>query len=465
MLGIFYGMILIVALYNLFLFFSIRDRAYLYYVLYALSFGAFSMTQDGTGFQYLWPRFPQFNEYAYQTCLIAMTSFLLLYSKAFLHIPKYSKPIRKIINFYIIGRFLCFGFTIIFFPEIRLYLDIDLLPFIISYLISIASYISGFKSARFFILGFSILLFAFLINQLRIEGILPSNVLTVYSLNIAAITEMILLSLALGDRIRELKEREMLNAHLEEKVKERANAILLQKYIIKEKIEELDSYMYRTAHDINGPLKSIKGLANLGIMDVENSVNYFEHIKTTVAKLEAVVKDLLHISRLNKLTSKNSQIDFKVMIDELLTTLKTQIEFGKIRFDLDIETPVPFYSEKVALYSIFHNLIENAIKYRTSRAEVSFLKITIRTDEDKAILEFEDNGIGIPEEYHEKIFKMFFKLSPEDHSSGLGLYIVKLSVEKLQGSVTLKSAEAQGTTFSIVLKNHPKPASSAQVNS
>ena len=455
MLGVFYGMILVVAVYNLFLFFSIRDRAYLYYVLYALSFGVFSMTQDGTGFQYLWPNLPQFNTFAFQIFLISMTSFLLLYSKAFLYVGKYSKTIKRIINFYIILRLIAFVITLIFFPHIRHFLYTDLLPFIFAYIISILSFYTGFKSARFFIAGFSTLLLGFFINHLRIMGTIPSNVFTVYSFNAAAIIEMILLSLALGDRIKELREREMLNLHLEEKVKERTNAILLQKDIIKEKIEELDSYMYRTAHDIKGPLKSIKGLANLGVMDVRNSIAYFEHIKTTVDKLEAVVKDLLYITRLNKLTAKNVEINFTVLVDEVLAALKHLPEFDKIRFDVKIEMPLPFYSEKTALYSVIQNLIENAIKYRMARTEASFLKITIKSDKDKALLEFEDNGIGIPQEHQDKIFNMFFKLNHDDHSSGLGLYIVKLSVEKLKGTIQLKSSEGQGTTFSIILKNHP----------
>jgi len=99
------------------------------------------------------------------------------------------------------------------------------------------------------------------------------------------------------------------------------------------------------------------------------------------------------------------------------------------------------------------NLISNAIKYHTLEKDNPFLKITIRTSETGAIIEIEDNGSGIEASYHQKIFEMFFRASEKSFGSGLGLYIVKQVVDRLNGKIELKSALNQGTLFKIALPN------------
>jgi signal transduction histidine kinase len=102
---------------------------------------------------------------------------------------------------------------------------------------------------------------------------------------------------------------------------------------------------------------------------------------------------------------------------------------------------------------VFNNIISNAVQYRDTRKEDSYLKIDILVDEKRAILRFSDNGIGIPEEYVDKIFKMFFRANADSKGSGLGLYIVKGVLEKLEGSVSVQSRLGEGTTFNFEIPN------------
>ena len=99
---------------------------------------------------------------------------------------------------------------------------------------------------------------------------------------------------------------------------------------------------------------------------------------------------------------------------------------------------------------VFKNMISNAIKYRNKETE-SYLMITISNDGQGFVIRFEDNGIGIEEQYLEKIFQMFFRATPLSDGSGLGLYIVRQAVERMHGKMNRKPARfQQGTTFLLI---------------
>ena len=114
---------------------------------------------------------------------------------------------------------------------------------------------------------------------------------------------------------------------------------------------------------------------------------------------------------------------------------------------------ISFFCDKELLTSIFQNLLDNAIKYRT---ESSYVKISVK-DEDKGVeIKVEDNGIGIPKSIHEKVFDMFFRANLSSKGSGLGLYLVKTSVEKLGGKMQLLSQENKGTCIIVLLPSLEK---------
>ncbi|MFL5729031.1 MAG: 7TM diverse intracellular signaling domain-containing protein [Cytophagaceae bacterium] len=458
MLGLFYGMVVVIGLYNFFLFVTIRDRAYLYYVIYVFSFALFSMCQDGTGFQYLWPEHPDWNEYCIPIAQWNLVVWLLMYSKSFLNVKEKIPLLNTIINVYIWVRTLLFLLSVTVWHEMFDLHYIDLIPFLLAYIASIISYTHGLSSARYFVAGFTILLIAFLINNLRILRILPPNAFTAYSMNIGAILEMILLSIALADRIKEIKESDLLkervNRELEKKVKERTEAFLQQKNIIKEKVQEHDNFIYKVSHDIKGPLKSIIGLTDVGMKDdVKNAHEYFKHIMKSAKRLDNIVMELLLITKVNRAKVDLEKINFKNMVEEIKGSFEHLPNYKGMRFELDIEQKADFYCENFILYSIFQNLIENAIKYRKTYYHESYLKIKIEVDEKQAKIEFADNGVGMSSEYHGKVFDMFYRIHSDKDSTGLGLYIVKISVEKLGGSIRIESQPEQGTTFYINITN------------
>jgi signal transduction histidine kinase len=126
----------------------------------------------------------------------------------------------------------------------------------------------------------------------------------------------------------------------------------------------------------------------------------------------------------------------------------------RVKLEETIDQKSVFYSDPKRISIFLNNLLSNSIKYQTySGDRKPRIDVRITTKEDKAIIIVEDNGIGIQEEYVSKIFNMFFRASEKSFGSGLGLYIVKQSVEKLGGSIQVESKLNRGTKFTVVLPN------------
>jgi signal transduction histidine kinase len=450
--GLYYGMLLIIAIYSFFLFRSFKDKALLYYIGYVIFAALFSMCHDGLSFQYLWPNMPFLNNYVFIIAVMCMTIMLFLYTYYFLPIHTQYPWIVRWIVVYIIIRMVLYFICLIWFSHIRHLLYIDLMPLVLSYTLAIRCYIQGYKPALYIVIGHSIIIIAYLLGLLRLFNIITPTFMNVYAINIAVVVDILLLSVALGRRIRLLKEKEFLNLQLEEKIKERAEAMILQKDIIREKIDELNTYIYRTAHDISGPLKSIQGLTNLGLIEPHNALQYLILIQKTSTHLDEIVNDLYRINVIHTSTVDVEIIQVDLLLERVLDALKEYPSFNKLEVTLDIQQDTDFYSGDSLVYLIFHNLIENAIEYRDHFRNAQ-LHISVRISKWEAILTFTDNGIGINEEYKDKIFQMFFKLTSETGNAGLGLYIVKLASDKLSGSIRMYSSSRAGTTFQVVLKN------------
>ena len=109
------------------------------------------------------------------------------------------------------------------------------------------------------------------------------------------------------------------------------------------------------------------------------------------------------------------------------------------------------YSDSLRLNIIFSNIISNAIKYQNFEAERSYLKINIEVESDQVHIQFKDNGQGIGEKHISKIFDMFYRATTRSEGSGLGLYIVKQTVERLSGKIELTSKLNKGTEIKITL--------------
>lgn len=210
MLGLFYGILLIMAIYNLFIFFNIRERVYLFYVLYTIGCAFNSFSEDGLGFQYLWPDSPALNQLIMMAAPLFLLSAFMLYSFSFLKMSIHAKKISYLIILFYVVYVIVFFIERLIFKTQNYYPFLYLIPFILIYITSYFIYFKGEKSARFFILGYTMILISFFIFVLRTLDLVPVTLFTVYSFNFGFVIEVVILSLALGDRIRiERHEREL----------------------------------------------------------------------------------------------------------------------------------------------------------------------------------------------------------------------------------------------------------------
>ncbi|HWZ21085.1 MAG TPA: 7TM diverse intracellular signaling domain-containing protein [Cytophagaceae bacterium] len=242
-LGIYYGILILMAVYNLLVFFVVKDKVYLYYVFYVLSSAVITMTDDGLGFQYLWPNSPALSRpIGYTIAPIVLLIVFVLYSTSFLELKSRFYNLWKAILLITGMYFLYFIVSILFIGEALPILYT--LPFLSTYIIACYTYFKGYKASRFFILGYSSILISIVVIQLRAEHIIEGGFFAVYSFNIGLIFEVVIFSFALSDRIKIIKKegeqaqqviietlrinkdlQEKVNRELEEKVIERTQEL------------------------------------------------------------------------------------------------------------------------------------------------------------------------------------------------------------------------------------------------
>jgi signal transduction histidine kinase len=253
----------------------------------------------------------------------------------------------------------------------------------------------------------------------------------------------------------ELRQSLEKTLELNEKILESEERLRRQNDDLRKINSELDNFVYRTSHDLRSPLVSILGLINISRIEKDESKKaaYLTLIEKSIIRLDTFISDIINYSRNSRLEIVKSEINFQMIIKETLDGLRFLEGFDTIEIKSHINQVAPFFSDLVRVKMICNNMISNAIKYRSTLTTQSQIHISVEVGEKKAVLVFQDNGIGIKEENLEKIFDMFYRASAFGAGSGLGLYIVKDVVNTLNGSIKVQSQVGKGTTFTIEIPN------------
>jgi signal transduction histidine kinase len=225
--------------------------------------------------------------------------------------------------------------------------------------------------------------------------------------------------------------------------------------------EELDNFIYKTSHDIRGPLASLKGMCNVALMDVKDqlALNYLKKLDITAEKLNTILTRLLIVNQINNSALGSEKIDFDGIVGDVLMLEKKKGLPPRLKIKKHIDDAIEFYSDKEFVRIILENLIDNAIKfYNDSERIEPFVDISVTEEADYIKIKVVDNGIGISEVHPDKIFQMFSRASERSETGGIGLYITKTATEKLGGSVHLKTTPEGYTEFFVTL-----PFSSSKV--
>ncbi|MBL4576881.1 MAG: PAS domain S-box protein, partial [Flavobacteriales bacterium] len=220
--------------------------------------------------------------------------------------------------------------------------------------------------------------------------------------------------------------------------------------------QELDTFVYKASHDLRGPLTTCLGLVNMSHEDVEDDMAtwYINLIKDILNNLDNILKDLTQITAIRQGGVSSTKINLKKLVDETLSEFSEHSEMKNVSLKNNIKMRGKVSSDTAILRMVFRNLIGNALKYRKKESKNSFLKISASQDTKATSISFRDNGIGVEKNVADSIFNMFFRGTTESNGSGLGLYMVRTGLDKINCSISVKSTPGKGSTFMIKLPKH-----------
>ncbi|MCX8058305.1 MAG: response regulator [Spirochaetes bacterium] len=446
-IGIFYGILIIMLFYNLFLFLALKDLSYLFYVFHSISYIIYQSVWDGLFFQYFISNNIILNNLLnpFLMALTNLTGIFLL--RFYLNIDTHSPLLFQVYRIFVI-----FGIIVTIIPLfLRYSLSVKITTFFILpsviFLIfgSYISYKKGFKYSRFFLYAWSIFLVAILMNVFRAFKILPTNKFTLQlSLQYGFLFENLLLSFGLADRINTLRNE-----------KEKSQKMLLETL---EKTNKLkDEFLANTSHELRTPLNGIIGLSESILEgacgEINNEVkNNLKLIISSGKRLATLINDILDFSMIknNELKINIEPVDVYLNVELTISILKPLVKNKPLKIINYIAQDFPFIlADKNRFQQILTNIIGNSIKF----SESGFIEIYGTTEDNNAIITISDTGRGIPQEKLQTIFDHYNRITDLTNieGTGLGLPITKKLLELLNGDIKIESKVNEGTKVTIYL--------------
>jgi signal transduction histidine kinase len=219
---------------------------------------------------------------------------------------------------------------------------------------------------------------------------------------------------------------------------------------------ELDNFVYKVSHDLRAPIASVLGLVNLAKKEnkFDTLKQYFDMVGRSAVQQDSFIRDILDLSRNSRLLVDRKKINWQELINDTFDHLKFSVKDKAIERKININGRASFYSDQRRIKVIFNNLISNAIRYSNGKDPV--IEIDVKINKTNANITIADNGVGIEKKHQKKVFEMFYRATDANAGSGLGLYIVKESIDKLNGNIDMMSDVGIGTKFLISLPNLKK---------
>jgi signal transduction histidine kinase len=307
--GLYFGIIIVMMLYNLFIYFTTRDNSYLYYVVYIVLIGLTQISLQGYPFQYLWPNIPWMSEHSLFIFPSLVGASALVFMRNFLQVKTSLPKLDKLITLFLVIYGMCIVLAISGFYKLS-YNMIEINAMVVSiYMLTVTIIIvrRGYRPGRYFLLAWSTFLLGVILFVMKDQGVLPYNGLTRYTMHIGSALEVILLSFALADRINILKaEKEASQAKALHVSLENERIIREQNVILEKKVKERTTELENTNTELNQTYNDLKQtqsklvesekMASLGQLtagiahEINNPINF---VTANVEPLKRDIKDLL----------------------------------------------------------------------------------------------------------------------------------------------------------------------------
>jgi PAS domain S-box-containing protein len=221
---------------------------------------------------------------------------------------------------------------------------------------------------------------------------------------------------------------------------------------------QMEKFLYSTSHDLRSPITSILGLINLMRLETKDAtmLDYITKAEASTIRLDKIIKDIMSFSRSTYQRSISEKIDFETEAWKVLNAYKVDPAARRIAFDVAVKGTYPFFNDASRVMLIMDNVIRNAVHFFDVNKASPFIKVTINIEKERAVIDVHDNGIGIAKQHMSSIFNMFYKATHLSKGAGLGLFVVKETLEKLHGTIEIESEIGFGTAVRIIIPNDRK---------
>jgi signal transduction histidine kinase len=217
------------------------------------------------------------------------------------------------------------------------------------------------------------------------------------------------------------------------------------------KNKELDLFTYSITHDLRSPIASIRGLVDIAKLNSSREeVDYcLQNIASSTTRLDAFINDVLNVTMNARGEVVRERFDFGNIVKAEINDLQHSNNDGPIEFDNKVPHGTFIFSDSLRVKIILHNLLSNAVKYHRRDEPGRFVRVSCSSTDSSFKFTVTDNGSGIIKSARKNVFKMFYRATDSAKGSGLGLYIVKEIVDKLEGKISFTSEVDQGTEFTV----------------
>jgi two-component system, sensor histidine kinase RetS len=450
--GIYFGIMIVMVLYNLFIYLSVRDQSYLYYIGYISAFTLFQASMQGYSFEYFWPNNTWWANTNIPFLGILSLFFAALFARNFLHTKELLPRLDNALIFIASALFITLPIIIFGSYNAGIYSAIisSFIFFNLVLLTGIIAAYNGNRTAKFFVIAWSIFLISGVISMLGMLDILPLEYGNQIAIQIGSALEVILLSMALADRINLIeKEKVEIETH-SKKVLQDANKQLENSNRLK------DEFIATISHEIRTPMNGILGSTQL-LGDTtlnKNQTLYIDTINRSGQTLLEILNNILDYSKIeaDKLTIDNSEFVLEDVINECADFFGVISAQNRVKLFVRIHkgTPKVILSDPLRLKQILLNLLSNAFKY-TSRGQIVINVQLAENNKHQLLIEVEDSGNGLTYEQQNILFQPFVQVDAsstrEKGGTGLGLAICKRLAQLLGGEIGVHSLPGKGATF------------------
>lgn len=457
-MGLIYGVLLGMLVYNLFIFFSVRDRSHLYFILYIATFGLYQLSISGAAIEYLWPDSPWWANAATPFLMGTAVLFSSLFSRSFLQTARLARWLDRLlwalmgcaIGVMALALFSSYGVAL------RAATVLVMVCTWVMLTCGVTAVVKGIRSARYYLIGWVVFYVGATINAVMLLGYLPNTFFILYVGHMGAVLEMAFLSLALADRqnqIREQQAQTLVEAGIDlENLNKQLAASNRHK----------DEFLATLTHELRTPMNGVIGsLELMKTVEMDGEMKMYQQTAASSAQdMMGMINGILTLSELQAgaLYAECEVFDPVQLLERLRQRFVEPARVKGLDFSLELDETIPLQlrGDAAKLHQCVECLLDNAIKF-THKGTVGLRAWGRLYDGDRFGLSIEvmDTGIGFSPLDEARLYQHFFQIdgsmTREHGGLGIGLAICRKLVELQGGTLGHESEPGKGSRFTLNL--------------